>query len=672
MRTSARVSAQLLLAFITLCTGCDDPGGGTQSLTSQAAASPSGATASAVALAAPSAPSVKIAQPTKLTAIHQHGQTFLSWDEVEGVKGVRYQVYRLHRPITAQTLSEATLLGEVGQGSARFYAARTKKDGGWGWRYGERLPGPDGVRLPEGRGMLVWTIDTADPTPGYYAVISANRRGANRSDLGPGNSIGPIEESKAEPMPVEMTEVDVGPQGHLMVQFMDLRHYNPTFHAPGEHNKHLGLPKGDPGRDHALAYAYDYTVYEPAPGKCPKSGKIPVMIKPHGWGGNRYKTFQKNPDPWWCAYMIFPVDESQTWHFGFAEKTDYRKGKAPQPGDSVVNYTEARLIRMIHDLQRHPTFGPTIDPERIYVFGHSMGGSGALAMATRYPDLFAAAYAASPMANYRLSGSTGGANWVNDVAPKWGSPEHNLPIKLQLVGGYGAHLKKYEGTGVWDWQNHVEQLETRMADPMAPISVLHGTADRQVEWDSQAVHLLPALNKAKRWWSAAATDGGHNWQGFRGLGGPFRAPKGAPFLELRAVKSETVPGLSHVSLNPSLTPPVQGLYNHQILWSASWDAWDGAPVDEAERWRVSLCTTDPAQNRCGTGEAAKVDVTPRRLQRFQVKPGGEYAWQLKAVKTNNLLGSGKVTASAEGLITVPQVEIPTDGIRLELLPIKAP
>ncbi|MFN3200955.1 MAG: alpha/beta hydrolase family protein [Bradymonadia bacterium] len=655
----------LPLIALTLCStvGCDrDAGGGT------AQAAPPAVTTGATILAAPAGRNVKIPQPTKLTAVHQHGQTFISWDEVGGKKG-RYQIYRLHQPITAANINTATLLAEVGQGSARWYANRSIKDTGeWYWRYGEQLVNPDGTRVPKGRGLLVWTIGKADPTPSYYAVVSANSKGANRTEFGPGNSVGPIEESIADPRPIEVADADIGPQGHLMVQYMDLRNYNGTFHAPGPHNKFLGLPEGDPGRAHQLAYAHDYGVYEPEPGKCQPGQKIAVILKPHGWGGGRYKPATRNPDPWWCAFMIFPIDQGQTWHFGFGRKTDYRKGKPPAAGDEIVNYTEAREVRMVHDLLNDPKFSSMVDRERVYAFGHSMGGSGALALAMRYPDLFAATYAASPMANYRTSGSGGGANWVNDVTPKWGSPDLNLPVVLQFPGGYGAHLKQYEGTGVWDWQNHVQQLRSRTADPMAPLGVLHGTADRQVNWSTQAVELFPALDAGKRTWSAAATTAGHNWQGFRGLGGPLRAPQGAPFDQLRVVKSETIPGISNVSSNPALNPPVAGLYNHQIYWSSSWLSWDGKPIDQAERWRISLCTSAPNEARCGSGAPATVDITPRRTQKFKITPKGNYIWKLKLKRNNALIGSGQITADEHGVLTVPQVKIDPQGVRLEINP----
>ena len=70
----------------------------------------------------------------------------------------------------------------------------------------------------------------------------------------------------------------------------------------------------------------------------------------------------------------------------------------------VENFTEQRILRMVKDLLADPVHGPEIDPDRVYVAGVSMGGSGTLSMASRYPTVFAAAYADLPMTNYATSG----------------------------------------------------------------------------------------------------------------------------------------------------------------------------------------------------------------------------------------------------------------------------
>ena len=65
---------------------------------------------------------------------------------------------------------------------------------------------------------------------------------------------------------------------------------------------------------------------------------------------------------------------------------------------------------------------------------------------------------------------------------------------------------------------------------------------------------------------------------------------------------------------------------------------------EPGRWSVKL-SNDMAK------ADMTVDVTPRRCQKFKVKPGEKFKW------TNSSGGSGTVTADKNGLVTVTKVKI---------------
>ena len=388
---------------------------------------------------------------------------------------------------------------------------------------------------------------------------------------------------------------------------------------------------------------------------------VPLVVNLHGWGGNTYGP-ALGPSEYYCAFELRPVDVSETWWFGFARTLDYRTGAAPQAGDSVVNFTEQRVLRMVYDLLRHPTLGPRVDRERLYVYGHSMGGSGTLALALRYPKVFAAAYASEPMTDYRTSGDGGGIDWRGDVTPKWGAPSLNLPVQLAGPGDWAQHLAAHNGTGVWDWQNHQANLTARAGDEMVPFGVAHGRADDVIEWTTQGRPAYAALDASRRAWGGAVTDAGHSWQGFAGLP-PNLAPDGSlvPFAGFGVRLHETVPGLSAASGNPPLPPANAGPelgYNQTIAWSASWDPWDGPPLDEVGEWRMSLRTTD------GSGQT--VDVTVRRSQRFRPAAGTAVEWENRRVSDGAVVGAGSVVVDAAGLVTVPAVAVGPGGNRLWL------
>lgn len=626
-------------------------------------------------LAGSQALSQSVPQPTSFQAVHRSGQTFLTWSERVDMTGERYRVYRHTSPITASNLGSARRLLEVREGSSRFFADRYDADGTWRARYLERFVIADNqAPIAPDTGLVVWTLAASDlghatSGQGYYAVTTVNSAGAeNTTTFGPANAIGPVAEAVADPLPVEAA-IPGNTGGHVWVQYFDLHTYNPTFFAPHPRNGYFGLSPDDPTVANAVQYALAYSVGEPSADACGGTipARVPVVLYLHGWGGNAYPP-TLGPANDYCVFEIRPADVSETWYFGFARNLDYRTGNEPAAGDTVVNYTEQRLLRSIYDLLRHPTLGPRVDPDRIYVWGHSMGGSGTLALALRYPNVFAAAYASEPMTNYRVSGDGGDTDWREDVSWKWGSRTLNLPVSLSGPGTWAAHLASFNGTGVWDWQNHQANVAGRAGDEAVPFGVAHGRSDRVLGWTTEGKPFYSPADASRRCWGGWNANADHTWLSFMGLP-PTLAPDPslAPFDGFQVVRDESVPGLSRASGNLPLPPPdggAEGGFNQLVDWSSSWDPWDGPPVDTATSWGISLRSTDD--------QAHTVDVTPRRLQTFRTSPGATYSWENRRVSDDGLVASGQVTADSHGLVTVPSFAVTGSGNRLRLRPSSGP
>ncbi|TDJ67164.1 MAG: hypothetical protein E2O39_15230, partial [Planctomycetota bacterium] len=366
-----------------------------------------------------------------------------------------------------------------------------------------------------------------------------------------------------------------------------------------------------------------------------------------------------------------------TWWFGFAESHDYRTGidLANATGQSIVNFTEQRVLRMLFDMPQ--TVGP-IDRQRIYVTGWSMGGGGALGLAMRYPNVFAAAYAHKPVTRYAASP----AELFGDMQLKWGPPRLALPIALDAPMGLADPLGVHAGTSVWDWQDHALQALVRQSEPMAPFGVLTAIDDPVLPWSEQARPAYQAFDAAQRAWGAVSrATGGHAWSpyndSFSGLPPTLRFDPACPtqpgipphpFFDFQVVKSETLPGLSSSSSHLLNMDEV----NSEIEWSASWYPWDpdppltdGAPVDQTELWRVSLRAMDSAPR--------VIDVTPRRIQSFEVLPGRWYAWDLQAIASGLPVGEGMVQATPDAILTIENVRVPAHasaetGVRVQIAP----
>lgn len=618
-----------------------------------------------VLLSAPPGGGVAAIAPTNVAAIHRAGQTFVTWREHTGLPDARYRIYRHTAPITATNLAQAVCLREVPTGSGRLLANRyfDNHSGEWTWRYGEMCAIADGAPpLAPGTGLLVWTCDPADfggasTGVGWYAVTTVRDEGGESTDFTVANRAGPVVEARADPRPVLLTNFPAVAHGgavNIYIQYMDLRRWNPTFHAPHPRNAWLGFNPDAASTTQQLVYAYDYAVVLPDGAPAP----TPAYLTLHGWGGGDYPAIAADPDPYdWNIYKIIPYDIGETWYFGFARDCDFRTGAEPASGP-VVNYTEQRLLRMLHDLIRDPP-ATAVDTNRIYVYGQSMGGSGTLALALRYPQVFAAAYASQPMSDYARCGDGGGLDWRDDLTWKWGALNLNLPVGLDAPAGWAGPLQDGAGTGVWDWQNHQRQIAARARHEFVPCGIGHGTNDWVIEWPTQGAPLYPVLNGARIAWGGFVTDAGHSWLGWLGLPPPLDPDASlAPFRGFTVRRDEAVPGLSGGSADLPLPAAGVGGFNQAVEWSAAWSDWDGAVVDEPDHWQVSL--------RSLTGANITVNVTPRRLTRFPKQPGVRVLWRNWPLGASEPIQIGQQAADANGLFLIPDVQVSPAGNRLRL------
>ncbi|NDJ76160.1 MAG: prolyl oligopeptidase family serine peptidase [Chloroflexi bacterium] len=584
--------------------------------------------------AAPAEEPVAAAVPTgQLTATHRSGQTFLTWPEVPGDATSTYRVYRSAAPITMGNLESAQVIAEVPQWSGVYWTERARaveppyEDGAY--RSLRNYVIDDlGPELVDGTGLFVWTAQEAGAF--YYAVQLPN---------GTLLTAGPVNETPAGPQPVLAWRSPDG-NSRVYTQFMNYAAYNPTYDAPRAGNYWMGLPNwAELEAVESQQYAYNYWVGLPTVETCgePVPDELPLILHIEGWG-TRYAAPDSAPYGW-CAVHVWADDPNQSWYFGFSATHNYHSS-APVTSGPIVNYTEARLMQTLREVIQAPDL-PAIDENRIYVYGHSMGGTGALMLAQRYPQVFAAAAASQPMMNYATA-----ELWLPELESKWGARALNLPVEIR--GSDAVGLAAYQGTSVWDWQNLGEQLSVRRGDEMAFIAIAHGTADTVIDWETVARPSYAHFYLGNRAFIAEITPDDHTWLGFRYHPNWY-------FDELMFRKDESLPAFSNASRSLGIPPDGVGGYNLSIEWSASWNDFAGPPVDTPDEWAVVLRSLDGAQT---------VSVTPRRLQAFEVAPGTTYTWQTERLEDGVVLQTGEIMADVDGLLTVEGVVVGAGGNRL--------
>lgn len=588
-------------------------------------------------------------------AFHRHGQTFLTWEERADLEGEEYWIYRTTEPPTAAALSSLEPIARLQEGSSIAEWDRKHYFGPYYSNFQIHDIDSGHERIGDGTGLLVWT--PGEIAGAWYAIALAEdpSAGPNWQDW---SSTGPITETADPPRPVLVARTEPEGLGRLYVQYMDLRTWNETLIGYGL-AYHVMLPENfDPEREY------------------------PLFLDLHALGLRH--AFDDGTSR--QAIVLAGDDPRNTWWYGWSATHDFNIEERPTTGP-VENFMEQALLRAVHDTIANPEY--PVDPERVVAAGFSMGGSGALSLGIRYPDVFSAVYSNMGMTNYRRQEEPGPRcanpiNWI-ETGGSWlyGWPERGLPIRNRSpwLGADGpspaAHLGEFNGTDVWDWWDHGKMLNgPLLGRETAFIQLDHGSVDCTISWDTQAVPFLPRLEEARVGYSALTLLELHlrlDYPGRSpGLGPDARLPGQQDFAgnnleyEFRHPRSRSFPAISRNSANGTFPPPPNETshYNTNVLWAAPWyeAPYQGELIDEPSAWEVTLFAV-PAEEDA-EAQPLVADVTPRRLQRFRPAPGTILQWSARDAVSGQRLASGIVPVESTGLFTAPEVPVMKEGTLL--------
>ncbi len=451
------------------------------------------------------------AQAAELKAFHRSGQTFVTWKEDAKLKGEWYHVLVGRKPLTAANLAAAKVVAKVPENSGQFrimtsksrYGARFKKL--WPWFEGLWIRSVDegGKPLPKGTGLFVRTakengsIHLAVQTVHDGKVVASEIFGK------------PIEEKVAPPAAVKMAALAKDKlEGGAYLLYMDFDEWNP-----------------DRIDDNWEGYAYPFKVscFKSALGKA-----LPLSVRLHAYGAHQSMDYVEKYPSSTCVNLC-PLDQHLTWWFGYNDALPARKegGKAPAPGKPVVNYTERQVLAIINWLKRGPgNFKGRVDPQRVFIFGGSMGGSGINVFGMRNGDVFAAGGSTVGFTSWAVKPQLN--TWYGDVSKKWGE--------------YQDNPKTSEGPGVYDllnmpkWFREHPEIET-------PFLLIGNHITDQIIPFQSFPDFLRALEESKRPYMAG-------W----GLGGHFGGANFyAPPVDYRLMRlDESLPALANASCNNHL------------------------------------------------------------------------------------------------------------------------
>ncbi|MFO8014537.1 MAG: hypothetical protein R6X20_14660 [Phycisphaerae bacterium] len=616
-------------------------------------------------------PRRRLPKVTGVAVRHRAGQTFVTFREppladvpefgtgadvaafraslAEAHPDLRFRVWRSAKPITAETIAAARLVGECGPLTCwndTYHQNKTKKEPPVRYRVRD-LADP----LPWGTGVWVHNPEAAGRA--HYAVTAAVAGEEDFDALAPAAVAGPVTETVGPGEPVlqwvehpDRWMYRRGPLTRLIYTRWEAPPRSSTPSSPIDYLVAMGddpPPEGEMREPQYRAYRV-----EPAP----------VGLHLHCWGGSLNGGYG-----WWYnahrgAVLIASNQIPYDWWTGYHA----RRGTRRTWGDGGVHpYTMDRLFAFLDWAMTQHARAPEavrkhwrrLDPRRVFVAGSSMGGSGAPMFAVRR--------------GRRVAWALG---WVGVHVPAE-SPQFRSSYR-HCYGPVDAPVTMAgRDVSPWDWFSDVWWLRHHAAEETGLVIASNGKNDGGIGWP-QALAFARALQETRRphmfnWdiqGHGTHTRVGANFEidvrTDRSLPAFTRCsldddpgtatPRPKEEIEaererLRAEAKREGKNPNHVKVDPFDGEP-RGAFNAHLAWETE------TIVDTPDRWEMTVVLQDAAPaDRC------TVDLTPRRLQRLRTPKGRRFTYTVTRPDGGKSLAEGEATADAHGLVTLEQIPL---------------
>jgi len=309
-----------------------------------------------------------------------------------------------------------------------------------------------------------------------------------------------------------------------------------------------------------------------------------------------------SPDDFYALYLDCRENKGDWWwggmHVKDANLTKKNSGGDPMPVEKRVMANVRAVIEK---------YG--IDPNRVYLCGNSMGGSGALGIGTRNGDVFAAIKANVPAG-------------IEHVSQRMYFPPATVPETVKLPEP--PVVIDYSGQND-GWSAGHERFVKAMNDRKYALYFYWGPFGHANN-TSQILKVNDLINS-------------FDW--------------------LTIKKNELYAVFTNATCNSKLPWP-DDLKNIEAGQINAFFRWKTVS-DTAEKVDVSLLLMNATElkTKFEIPKEASADVTLRRLQKFKIKAGEAFKWSYGSAK-----GEGK--ADAEGLVTVSGLKMTAEPVTLSV------
>lgn len=528
---------------------------------------------------------------TGIRAEHRHGQTFVTWKEAaqgDESANYRYMLLRSDAPITQKNHEAAEVV-------ARGILHQSGRLFGHVFNGKDRLDPKKpmativegGAPLPAGTGVAVHTV--RKPGKHFYAVLATDVKDSPATKIVPAESATtmPVAEVAAPMQPIKLYD------SHKRGIYSPQTSLTGTKGLLLQVELHASQGQGGGAGDYGDYYLYfansDMGYRDGLPGVFSVEER---RAKTGNYLVLRSRDAIERPSA---------TGAMETYWFGYL----FQPVGAQEP--RAYPFTENRMRWIIDWVVRKYD----ADPKRITAGGGSMGAWGSMTFAFRQTDLFAAVYPNRPRTQQRA-----------------------LP---SLAGPVAKGKKVLLADGVTDYFERMDMVKFALdhEEDLPFVGWCCGRRDGFATWQEQ-VDLARALATRRHGFAFAWNNGDHS-SGAEPMRHilKYYAPD-------KFARGQSYPAFSNSSLDqdPGKGPPTEGDLEGGINLGFAWKD----VVDEPGQWSLQVAN-DLAKNDM------TVDITPRRLQKFAVKPGEKLRW------TTSTGDSGTVEADRRGLVTIARVKI---------------
>lgn len=544
---------------------------------------------------------------TNLQAQYRCGQVFLTWNEPPVWQG-SFTVRSSAHSITTTNIGQSKIIAEhINPGSAydwwlnpETFGNPLPKDPTTGQKppilHKGFLIRPDGTRLNPDSGLFVHTVMQEDVGLRYYAVTPVDTNGNENLEVVAGsNSLVQPVAQKCEPVEPIWQETNALPDS-ASARNLPL---HLTLHAKTGRGGMQYLAFGDTslGWRESLPFKFGVQVTRDA-----------VIVTPtdRTWIG---RMFPEGRDG--CQKLTPAI---HSFWYGY----NSRIYDPERMNDGVpTNYTERRLLWIIAWVKR--TF--QTDPNRTYIFGSSLGGCGSISFALRHPEIFAGIRAHVPIVAYdKGPGGDSEFRIIAECGPLDRVCSEGIPLKQRL-----------------DSTRFVRETK----GDLPYLIITNGRQDGSIPW-WKCPDFYRALRDSRHGFIAAWDNESHG-----------TCMKDAP-ADIR--KWNNLSSFNHITLNRSYLVFSNSSADQNPGNGSKTDgdlvgymnrglAWD-EPLDDANRYEVII-----KWSLASAALPVTVNITPRRLQAFQIKPGQKIIAMNLQVDNGKELQCKNLTVDECGLVT---------------------